>query len=94
MSGNRAQRRIKELRSQKPIAAQLYQLTEDEQQFLQLVAFNPGYKMNSGETQDRWNQSMWPFMEQVGCIECVGGYKWKATPRGLLVMRLLNRRIK
>lgn len=93
MKGHRALRRFKELRSRKSRAAQLSMLTGTEQRFLQTVAFNPGYKLNGGEANDECAAPMWPLLEDLGLIECVGGYKWKATPKGQKVMVLLARRL-
>lgn len=52
-------------------------LSADELQFLEVIAMNPGAKLNGGEAFDDEGNSLWGRLEKLGLIDCVGSYKWK-----------------
>lgn len=55
------------------------ELSTEELRFLDAVALNPGSKLNGGIACGEEGNSLWPRLEALGLIECLGSYKWQLT---------------
>lgn len=54
-------------------------LTNEERHFLKTICALPGSKLNGGSIWGDDGKSLWPRLEALGLIECVGSYKWRPT---------------
>lgn len=92
MSGHRAIRRIKLLRDTKSVGRQLRMTTFRELLFLRLLATESyaGRSMKDLGVNDFDGKPVYEFWENIGCVECVGNYKWVLTPKGRAIEKRLG----
>jgi hypothetical protein len=66
------------LAAPQPVGALVADLSEAELAFVELVKANPGKKLSHNDAFDADSYPLWKKPEQLGLIECLGSYKWRA----------------